>query len=200
MKTLLYLQTSIFGSKGQSAVLADTFINHWRTRHPEGRIVVRDLTAHPLPHLDADRFLALLADPAQRTAEQSAVVAESDSLVAELRDADELLIGMPMYNFAVPSQFKSWFDLVARAGVTFKYTPSGAVGLLADRPTTVLATRGGRYQGGDADSQTPWLRQIFGFIGIRDLRFVYAEGIAMGEAAQTSALAAAREHISRLFR
>ena len=199
MNTLLHIQNSLFGARGQSAMLAEVFIQRWREQHPGGRIVTRDLTASPLPHLDADRFLALLADPASRTPDQAAVVAESDALIAELQAADELLIGMPMYNFAAPSQFKAWVDLVARAGVTFKYTASGPQGLLADRPTTVIATRGGMYQGTDADVQAPWLRQILGFMGLRNVRFVYAEGFALGEAAQTQAADSGRQQIERLF-
>jgi len=179
MKTLLVVKSSLFGDHGQSAELAAEFVQLWNQRNPGGRVLVRDLVASPLPHLDASRFAALGSDPAQRSAEQAAVVADSDVLVAELQAADELLLAVPMYNFAVPTQLKSWFDHITRAGVTFRYTASGAEGLLGDKPTTVIATRGGFYAGTPADSQTPWLKTILGFIGLVRVNFIYAEGIAI---------------------
>lgn len=100
-----------------------------------------------------------------------------------------------MYNFGIPSTLKAYFDHLARSGVTFKYTPQGPMGLLADRPVHVFAARGGQYANTPLDTQTPYLRQFLGFIGIRDVRFVYAEGLNMGEPARTAALQAAHEHI-----
>src|SRR4051794_25227113 len=103
MKTLLQIRSSIFGDNGQSTQLANRFIERWRTANPAGRVIVRDLAANPIPHLDAARFGAFLAKPAERTAEQSAVARESDALIDELRSADVVVLGLPMYNFGIPS-------------------------------------------------------------------------------------------------
>lgn len=199
MKTLLVVKSSLFGDHGQSAELAAEFVQLWNQRNPGGRVLVRDLVASPLPHLDAGRFAALGSDPAQRSAEQAAVVADSDVLVAELQAADELLLAVPMYNFAVPTQLKSWFDHITRAGVTFRYTASGAEGLLGDKPTTVIATRGGFYAGTPADSQTPWLKTILGFIGLVRVNFIYAEGIAISAEHKAKARESASAAIKAAF-
>lgn len=195
MKTLLHVRSSLFGDHGQSSVLAADFIAAWKARYPGGRVIVRDLIASPLPHLDAARFAALTSQPEARSPEQQSIVAESDALIAELRAADEILLAAPMYNFAIPSQLKSWFDHIARAGVTFRYTASGAEGLLGGKPVTVIATRGGFYAGTAADSQTPWLRTMLGFVGLTDVEFVYAEGIAVSADHKAEALRKAREQI-----
>ena len=196
MKTLLHVRSSLFGDHGQSAVLAADFISTWQTRHPGARVIVRDLIATPLPHVDAERFAALTSKPEARTGAQQRIVAESDALIAELHDADEIVLAAPMYNFAIPSQLKSWFDHIARAGITFRYTASGAEGLLGGKPVTVIATRGGFYAGTPADSQTPWLQTMLGFLGLNDVKFVYAEGIAISADHKTEALRKAREQIA----
>ena len=108
MKTLLHVRSSLFGDHGQSAVLAAEFVSAWQSRHPGSRVIVRDLIATPLPHLDAERFAALTSKPDTRTNAQQQIVAESDALIAELQAADEIVLAAPMYNFAIPSQLKSW--------------------------------------------------------------------------------------------
>ncbi len=150
---ILQVKSSLFSSNGQSSRLADEFVALLGEQHPAAEIVERDLAANPVPHLDAARAAALFAKPAERTAEQHAIVAESDALIDELRRADVLVLGLPMYNFGVPSQLKAWFDHIARAGETFKYTDKGSVGLLTGKKAYVFAARGGLY--GDAgDAQT----------------------------------------------
>ncbi|MGA0054163.1 MAG: FMN-dependent NADH-azoreductase [Steroidobacteraceae bacterium] len=196
MKTLLHVRSSLFGDQGQSAVLAAEFVSAWQSRHPGARVIVRDLIATPLPHLDADRFGALISKPETRTGAQQAIVAESDALIAELQEADEIVLAAPMYNFTVPSQLKSWFDHIARAGVTFRYTASGAEGLLGGKPVTVIATRGGFYAGTPADSQTSWLQTMLGFLGLTDVKFIYAEGIAISADHKAEALRKAREQLA----
>jgi FMN-dependent NADH-azoreductase len=119
-------------------------------------------------------------------------------LIEELRNADVIVLGLPMYNFGVPSTLKAYFDHVARAGVTFKYTAQGPVGLLTGRKVYVLATRGGRYAGTALDSQTDYVRQFLGFLGITDVEFVYAEGLALGEEAKAAALSEVENQISML--
>jgi len=197
MKNLLLIQSSLFGESGQSNSLARAYADRWRARHPDGWVRSRDLAAEPPPHLDAARFAAFVKPAAERSPDEASELALSDDLIAELAGADEIVIGMPMYNFTVPSTFKAWMDHVARAGVTFRYTESGPVGLTGDRPVTVFAARGGQYAGTEADTQTPLVRSFFGLLGIRDLHFVYAEGLAMGEDSRRAALAEAYEAIEQ---
>ena len=106
-------------------------------------------------------------------------------LIAELNDNELIVIGMPMYNFGIPSTFKAWIDRIARAGITFKYTEQGAVGLIKDKKVVVLAARGGVYQGTDMDTQTKYLKDVLGFVGMTDVNFIYAEGLAMPGAEQS---------------
>jgi FMN-dependent NADH-azoreductase len=198
MTTLLQLNTSLFSTGGQSSRLADEFVARWRTNHPGGKVIVRDLAREPVPHLSAERFGAFLAKPGERTPEQQAVAAESDHLIDELKRADVIVLGLPMYNFGVPSTLKAYFDHVARAGVTFRYTEKGPVGLLTGKHAYVFATRGGFYDGAAADTQTAFVRQFLGFLGITDVTFVYAEGLAVSEAAKEAGLARAQNAIRSL--
>ena len=198
MSTLLQLNTSLFSTGGQSSRLADEFVAHWRADHPRGEIIVRDLAREPIPHLSAERFGAFLAKPGERTPEQQAVVDDSDALIDELKRADVIVLGLPMYNFGVPSTLKAYFDHIARAGVTFRYTEKGAVGLLTGKQAYVFATRGGFYNGTDADTQTAFVRQFLAFLGITDVTFVYAEGLAVSEAAKQAAIARAQNAIRSL--
>ncbi|HKX55222.1 MAG TPA: NAD(P)H-dependent oxidoreductase, partial [Xanthomonadales bacterium] len=133
-----------------------------------------------------------------RSPEQAAAAAESDALIEELRQADVVVIGLPMYNFGIPSTLKSWIDHVARVGHTFKYTETGPVGLLQDRPVYLFAARGGLYHGTPRDTQSAYMTHFLNFIGIRNIEFVYAEGLAMGEQPRLDALTRATDVIDRL--
>ena len=197
MRTLLQLNTSLYSTGGQSSQLAQRYVDEWTAQHPDGAVIVRDLAADPVPHLTAERFAAFNTAPASRSGEQQLAVDYSDRLIDELRRADTIVIGLPMYNFGVPSTLKAYFDHVARANVTFKYTETGPVGLLSGKQVYVFATRGGAYAGTPLDSQTDYVRQFLGFIGMKDVEFVYAEGLAMGARRET-ALVQAREAIDRL--
>lgn len=198
MSTLLQLNTSLFSTQGQSSQLADKFVASWKANNAGARVITRDLAAEPVPHLDAARFTAFLTKPEERTPEQQAAAACSDALIDELRQADVLVIGLPMYNLGVPSTLKSYFDHIARAGVTFKYTETGPKGLLEGKKAYIFATRGGRYAGTPLDSQTDFVRIFLGFIGITDVEFVYAEGLNMGEDSKTAALAGAQRELEQL--
>ncbi len=198
MSTLLQIKASIFSGDGQSSQLADRFVRQWQARHPAGRLITRDLAADPVPHLDAARFRAFGTDADDRTPEQQAHVAYSDQLIGELQQADALVIGLPMYNFGIPSQLKAYFDHVARAGVTFRYTPNGPQGLLSGTQVTILAARGGRYEGTPKDTQSRYVRDFLNFIGLTDISFIYAEGLAMGDQQRAAALDGAAEHIEQL--
>jgi FMN-dependent NADH-azoreductase len=198
MKTLLQLNTSLFSDGGQSSRLAARFVADWRARNPRSTVIARDLAADPVPHITAERFQSFLAPASERTAAQQAVVDYSDRLIDELRRADVIVIGLPMYNFGVPSTLKAYFDHIARAGVTFRYTEQGPQGLLTGKKAYVFATRGGSYAGTPGDSETAFVRQFLGFLGIDDVEFVYAEGLAIGEASRSAALARAERAIERL--
>ena len=196
MKTLLSIHTSLYGPAGQSSRLAERFIADWQARNPGDRVITRDLAAQPVPHLTAEEFQAFGTLPEQRTPQQHAAVAYSDALIEELASADTIVLAVPMYNFSVPSTLRAYFDHVARAGVTFRYTSSGPEGLLQGRHAYVFITRGGIYPEA-TDTQTPYLRQFLGFIGIQ-AHFIHAEGLAMGEATRERSLAAANQAITEL--
>jgi len=198
MKKLLQIRASLFSEDGQSSRLSEQFVAGWRAAHPDGALTVRDLGADPVPHLTAQRFGALLAKPEERTAEQQEVADFSDALIEELRQADVIALGLPLYNFGVPSALKAYFDHIARAGVTFRYTEQGPVGLLTGKKVYVFAARGGRYAGTALDTQTGYVRDFLRFIGLGDVEFVYAEGLNMGEESRQSALTGAQAAIEQL--
>jgi len=194
MKTILQVNASILANEGQSTRLADQFV----AAFPDAQVIRRNLAADPVPHLDAERFGAFVAPAEKRTPGQSRVVAYSDALIDELRRADTIVLGLPMYNFGLPSTLKAYIDHIARAGVTFRYTEKGPVGLLTGKKLYVFAARGGIYAGTPRDTQSAYVRDIFGFLGITDVEFVYAEGLAISEAGKTASLAKARIDIEKL--
>jgi len=196
--TLLQINASIFSGHGQSTRLADEFVAAWRASNPGAKVIVRNLAEETVPHLDAERFGAFLAKPGERSVEQQAVVEYSDALIDELKRADILVLGLPMYNFGVPSTLKAYIDHIARAGATFKYTEKGPVGLLTGKKAYVFATRGGLYAGTPLDTQTAYVRDMLRFLGIDDVEFVYAEGLAIGAERKAAALSQAQRAIERL--
>lgn len=198
MKNLLQINTSIFSGQGQSSQLAQQFVEQWREANPGATVTVRDFAQEPVPHLDAQRFGAFLAKPEDRTPEQKAVVDFSDALIEEVKQAEVIVLGLPMYNFGVPSTLKAYFDHLARAGVTFRYTEKGPQGLITGKKVYIFAARGGLYAGTPLDTQTKYVRDFLGFIGITDVEFVYAEGLAMGEESKGKALAGAKDTIRQL--
>jgi FMN-dependent NADH-azoreductase len=200
VKTLLQINTSLFSNAGQSSRLADGFVTQWTAAHPGAEVIVRDLAANPVPHLTGERFQAFLTMPEERTPAQQAEADHSDALVEEIKKADAIVLGLPMYNFGVPSTLKAYFDHIARAGLTFRYTANGPEGLLKGKKAYVFATRGGLYAGTPRDTQTQYVRDFLAFIGIDDVEFVYAEGMAMGDAVKNPALEKATQAAQRLAR
>jgi len=199
MTNLLQINTSIYNGSGQSSQLARQFVAAYLASHPDTKLRARDVAAAEfVPHLDAERFGAFIAKPGERSASQQAVVEYSDMLIDELKQADVIVIGLPMYNFGVPSQLKAYFDHIARAGVTFKYTDKGPVGLLTGKKAYVFATRGGVYAGTALDTQTSYVRDFLRFVGIDDVNFIYAEGLAMSAQNKQDALARASAEIERM--
>lgn len=198
MKNVLVITASLFGQDGQSSQLVKRTLDQLQQVHGAIRTTHRDLATEPVPHLDGARFGAFLAGADDRDNEQQRVVDYSDSLIEEVTEADIIVMGVPMYNFGIPSVLKAYFDHIARAGVTFRYTENGPVGLLEDRPVYILAARGGIYADTPNDSQTPYLRAFLGFIGLKELHFVYAEGLNMGDERKASALQEADRNIQTL--
>jgi len=198
MKNLLKINSSIFSDQGQSSRLAEQFTAAWQAVHPEGKVKVKDLANNPIPHLTSERFLSFLAKPEERTVAQKEVVEFSDALIEEIKQADVIVIGLPMYNLGVPSTLKSYFDHIARAGVTFRYTEKGPQGLIKDKKVYVFASRGGLYAGTALDTQTSYVKDFLRLIGIEQVEFIYAEGLSMGDASKQNALTIAQEKIAQL--
>lgn len=198
MSTLLQINASLAGANGQSSRLAQRFVADWQAKHPDGRVITRDLASDPVPHLTAERFQAFLSQPEARTEEQRAVNEYSDALIEEIKNADTIVFAVPMYNFSVPSTLRAYFDHIARVGVTFRYTANGPEGLLKGKKAYVFITRGGFYADA-ADTQTPYLKQFLGFIGIADVSFVFAEGLGLGEESREKSLSQAHSAIGELL-
>lgn len=192
---VLFLSNGIFGENSNSNRLAANIIEKLKAKGSV-ELVERDLVNSQLPMLDAGVITALNTPAEERSSEQNAVVALSDTLIEELRSADAVVLSLPMYNFGVPSQLKAWVDLVARAGVTFAYTENGPQGLLENKPVYVATARGGFHKGNVTDAQTDFIHTIFGFFGLSDVRFVYAEGLNISDELKAKALAQAEESIT----
>ncbi|WP_462180370.1 FMN-dependent NADH-azoreductase [Pseudoalteromonas gelatinilytica] len=184
MKKVLVLNSSLNGEQGNSTKLSQQFVEQL-ANNQQISVTTRDLSDNAIAHLTQTEMAAWMTDANERNDEQKALAAISDDLIAELNDNDLIVIGMPMYNFGIPSTFKAWIDRIARAGITFKYTEQGPVGLITDKKVVVLAARGGMYQGTEMDSQTKYLKDVLGFVGMTDVNFIYAEGLAMPGAEQS---------------
>jgi FMN-dependent NADH-azoreductase len=192
---VLQVNSSARVEGSHSSRLAASIVTRLRAAHPQATLTLRDLARTPHPVLDEAALGALFTPADQRTAEQAARVAADDLLIAEIAAADVVVLGVPMYNFGVSAQLKNWIDAISRAQVTFRYTEKGPEGLLKGKKVYVALTRGGMYRNTPADSQVPYLKTVLGFLGMSDVQFVYAEGLAMGAAAEQNALASARAQI-----
>ncbi|EGQ9164470.1 FMN-dependent NADH-azoreductase [Vibrio parahaemolyticus] len=193
MSRVLALKSSILGDYSQSNKLVEDFIKNV----DQDKLTVRDLAANPLPVLDFAVATALRATE-DLSQEQQAVVDLSDTLIEEVKTADTLVIAAPMYNFTIPTQLKNWIDLIARAGVTFKYTENGVQGLIEGKKAIVVTTRGGIHKDSPTDNVTPYLRTVLGFVGITDVEFVYAEALNMGEDAASKGILEAQSQLATM--
>ncbi|MBM5171439.1 FMN-dependent NADH-azoreductase [Vibrio parahaemolyticus] len=193
MSRVLALKSSILGDYSQSNKLVEDFIKNVDL----DKLTVRDLAANPLPVLDFAVATALRATE-DLSQEQQAVVDLSDTLIEEVKAADTLVIAAPMYNFTIPTQLKNWIDLIARAGVTFKYTENGVQGLIEGKKAIVVTTRGGIHKDSPTDNVTPYLRTVLGFVGITDVEFVYAEALNMGEDAASKGISDAQSQLATM--
>ena len=197
MKNILVVYTSLNKENGNSTKLARQYLDQLRHKK-DVTIVEKDLASDNLGHLTQAEMSAWMTPPEERSDAQTKLASVSNEIVSEVQAADEIVLGVPMYNFGIPSVLKAWIDRVARAGITFKYTETGPVGLLSNKKVTILAARGGQYQGSDFDTQSPYLVHFFNFIGLTDVQFVYAEGLNMGEDIAKSAFSKANEKIIEL--
>ena len=186
------------GQGSQSTRLANELVERLRAAHPAASLTLRDLTAAPHPALDEATLGALFTPADARSAEQHARMALDQALVDEVKAADVIVIGVPMVNFGITSQLKNWIDAIMKAGVTFKYTASGPVGLVEGKKVYAVLTRGGIYRDLPHDTVVPYVKQALGFLGMNDIEFIYAEGLAMGPDAEAKALATARAEIAAI--
>lgn len=193
---ILQINASARREGANSTVVANRIVDRLKAANPAATVTLRDLAVTPHPVLDEAALGALFTPADKRTPEQAARVALDDALIAEVQAHDAIVLGVPMYNFGVPVQLKSWIDAIARAGVTFRYTAEGPEGLLKGKTVYVALARGGRYRDTPNDSQVPYLKMVLGFLGLTDVRFVHAEGLAMGEDAFAQGMAEADADIA----
>ncbi|MGB4347432.1 MAG: FMN-dependent NADH-azoreductase [Burkholderiaceae bacterium] len=202
MTTILHVSSSVRSTGSISRQLSNEFVAKLKAAAAGNSVVLRDLTADPVPHLTEQMMGAYFTPAEQRSAEQIETVKLSDNLVAELMAADVVVIAAPMYNFSVSSTLKAWIDHIARAGLTFKYGANGPEGLVSGKKFYVFTSRGGVYSEGPAkvmDFHETYLRAVFGFLGVTDITFIHSEGLAMGDEAVNAALAGSRSAIDGLI-
>jgi FMN-dependent NADH-azoreductase len=200
MSKLLHIDSSILGGNSVSRQLTAQIVASWRAAHPATEVSYLDLAVDTPSHLSAESLgFRLPAGAAELSEAQQRENAISEALVAQFLAADVIVVGAPLYNFAIPTQLKSWIDRVAQVGRTFTYTDKGPVGLAGGKTVIVASARGGVYSTSEAgnamEHQESYLKTVFGFFGVTDVRFVRAEGLAMGEAAKAAALAAAQVEV-----
>jgi FMN-dependent NADH-azoreductase len=195
MSKLLHIDASILASNSVSRQLTAQIVDSWRASHPGTEVSYLDLAVDAPSHLSADSLGFRMPADGALSEVQKRENAVSEALVSQFLASDVIVIGAPLYNFSIPTQLKAWIDRLAQAGRTFKYTDKGPVGLAGGKTVIVASTRGGVYSTSDAgnaaEHQESYLKVVFGFFGITDVRFVRAEGVAMGDAAKTAALSAA---------
>lgn len=168
---VLHIDSSLFGDSGVSSELGKTALSELKSVYPDADFIYRDLVHESIPHFTGETIAAIADGSAH----------QADQYIAEIEAADIVVIGAPMYNFMIPSQLKAWFDHLARAGTTFKYTEAGAEGLLdSSKKVLVLSSRGGIHKDQPSDLVTPYVKTILDFFGLEDVHFIYAEGLAMG--------------------
>jgi FMN-dependent NADH-azoreductase len=199
MTRILLIDSAATGAKSVSRRLTAEMVTRLRERHPNAEVVRRDIGAEPVPHLTEETVFAIRGDAPATEAARGAL-ALSDALIEEIRSADILVLGAPMYNFGMPSTLKAWFDHVLRARITFRYTEKGPEGLIKGKKAIVVESRAGLYSEGPSaplDNQEPHLRTLLGFMGIDDVTFVRAEKLAFGAEAAAASLAGASAEIEQ---
>jgi FMN-dependent NADH-azoreductase len=199
---LLHIDSGILGTASVSRQLSANAVAEWRTQHPNTEVVYRDLVAQPLTHLTGEQLFAAAADASQQSPEMRSILAESEKVLQEFLDADIVVIGTPMYNFSIPSQLKAWIDRIAIKGKTFAYTEQGPKGLAGGKTVIIASARGGVYGATSPvaawDHQEAYLKAVFGFLGVTDLRFLRAEGLNMSPEQKEKAIHEANGSVANL--
>jgi len=182
MPKLLHIDSSPLYGRSVSRQLTDAFVTQWKSTHPNGTVLNRDLYSTTIPPINADWVGAVYTPEDARTPQQKQLLSLSDSLLAELDQADEYVFGVPMHNFGVPSVLKLWIDQISRVGKTFSYADGVPKGLLVGKKATFIIATGGIY---DAQTQMasfnfvePYLRSVFSFLGVTDATFLTTGGTA----------------------
>lgn len=196
-QTLLHIDASARSGDSDSRQLSAALVSRWRAQHPDRRVVQRDIVTQPLPHLDDTLFSAMMSDASAHTPQQREAADRVNALADEFLAADVLVLGVPMYNFGIPSTLKAWIDHIVTPERTFRYTPEGPVGLAGGRSVYVVSTRGGVHGEGPQDHQVAHLRTVFGFLGIDDIHVIQAEGLDLSAEHREQAMAAALVDIER---
>jgi FMN-dependent NADH-azoreductase len=201
MPHLLRIDASPRGDRSISRVLTKEFAENWKANHPGGTVAYRDIGHHQPPHVNEDWIAGAFSPPDARTPEQIEALKTSDELVAEVVAADTLVLGVPMYNFNVPSGFKAWVDQIIRIGVTVGYDGKTFTPLVSGKKVVVIQARGGSFSGDSPyapyDFQEPWIRTALGFIGLTDITFITAENLNGSDAGREAALENARKEIAK---
>ncbi|MEG4409170.1 FMN-dependent NADH-azoreductase [Microcoleus sp. MON2_D5] len=196
MTHILHLDASPRGDRSISRTLSKEFIKQWKTAHPDDTVTYRDIGHHPVPFVSEDWIAAAFTPSDQHTPELAAAIQISDELIDEFLSADRYVFSIPMYNFSIPANFKAYLDQIVRAGRTFSVDETGYKGLVPNKKMTIIMAQGGAYPEGSPthayDLQTPYLRLIFGFIGITDIEFIYADSLNLGDEARNLAIANAQ--------
>ncbi len=195
MSTILHITASIRNGESVSRGLGNKLVEGLAAKQG-AEVVTRDLSRNDIPFIDAERFAANLAPFAERSPEQHELAKIADELIEELEAADTIVFSVPVYNFSVPATVKAWADLVARAGTTFRYTENGPEGLLTGKKVYITAASGGTAMGSEIDFMSPWLKFFLGFLGMKDVELVAADGI-MGQGGEEK-IAQAREEVEKL--
>lgn len=199
MSSILHLDASPRGERSISRHLSHEFIEQWRQNHPTTSVVYRDLGHQPPPHVTEAWVVGAFTPPESHPEDAQAAMRLSDALINEFMSANRYVFGVPMHNFSVPSTFKTYVDQIVRVGRTFA---ADGKGLVTGKKLLVITSRGNNYSAGSPmqafDHQEPWIRTIFGFIGIRDITFIHAQGMNLGDEARETGMKHARDEIAKL--
>ena len=196
---ILRIDSSTTGDQSISRKLTDELLAHFTAKHPEAKVVTRDLVAEPLPHIDPITTSAIRTPPETHEEAVSAAYPEQRAVLDEFLASDVVIVGAPMYNFSIPSQLKAWLDRLGVPGVTFRYSEAGPEGLAGGRKVVIASARGGAYANEDmAENQESLLKTFFGFVGVDDLDFVRVEKTGFGPEAIEEGFAAAKAEIAKL--
>lgn len=199
MTHILHIDASPRAERSVSRTLSKEFVTAWKTAHPEDTISYRDLGHHPVPYVTEPMIAAAFTSPADHSPELTEAIRLSNELVDELLAADRYVFGVPMYNFGIPADFKAYIDQIVRVGRTFAIDATGFKGLVQDKKALVITAQGGSYRPGSPAAaynfHEPYLRAIFGFIGITDVTYIYADALNSGEEAHEKSLSEAHAAI-----